>query len=69
MSIRDYNMKYLITNGNTGEIIKVPKIDANYDTDTFKNYKVSKIILIETILEELKDCESVTISKSYMRDD
>lgn len=67
MSIKDYNEHYIVVNGTTNEQIKVPKTG---DSNSFVqiSYMIDDILLFNTILEELTNSNSVTIFKSFMKD-
>lgn len=66
MSIRDYSVRYVLTNGSTNETIKIPKCD--YDDLVTAEFYLNDLILFKTIKEELQHCEGVAITKSYMKD-
>lgn len=67
MGFADYDKRYVVINGTTNEHIKVPSSPVK--TIVLKDFKIDEIMLIEVVLSELKDCDCVTISKSYMKDD
>lgn len=66
MSLKDYSLNYYLINGTTNEKIRIPK--SNVNSIVMKDYSVNEVMLIDTILAELLDCDSVTIFKSYMKD-
>lgn len=66
MSIRDYKVRYILTNGSTNETIKIPKID--YDEVVNADVTMNDLMLLRILKEELEHCEGVAITKSYMKD-
>lgn len=66
MSIRDYNQSYVIINGITNEQIVIPK--APYNTTVMKDMYINDFMLFQQVLQELRDCDTVTICKTYMKD-
>lgn len=66
MSIRDYAKRYIVINGVTNEQIKVPQ--ANINDIVMKDYRLDDILLIDTILEELQEADTITICRTYMKE-
>lgn len=66
MSIKDYRKKFIVINGTTNEQIKVPQ--SNINDIVMKDYKLDDILLIDTILEELDQTDTVTVCRTYMKD-
>lgn len=66
MSIKDYKKNYIVINGTTNEQIKIPK--SNIDSIILKDLTINDMLLIETILAELEDTDTVTICRTYMKD-
>ena len=66
MSIRDYSVRYVLTNGSTNDTIKIPKSD--YDEVVTADVTLNDLILLRVLKAELEHCEGVAITKSYMKD-
>lgn len=66
MSIKDYNRRYIITNGLTNEVTKIPQIDDN--DDIMASLSINDYLMILKIKEVLKNCETIVISKTYLKD-
>lgn len=66
MSIKDYTKNYVVINGNTNEHIKIPKPLIN--NVILKDMQLDQLMLFEIIMTELKESDSVTIMKTYMKD-
>lgn len=64
MSIKDYTMKLVVINGATNDRIAIP----NYDDEFLAQTTIQDYILLKTIKQELANCESIVITKSYMKD-
>lgn len=64
MSIKDYIMKLVVINGATNDRVPVP----NYEDQIKTEITIQDYILLKTIKQELANCESIVITKSYMRD-
>ena len=66
MSIRDYDMGYVVVNEITNERIQVPTL--KFDTDpVFKKLTIDKSALFDIIMMELEQGERITITKEYMK--
>lgn len=66
MSIKDYRKKFIVINGTTNEQIKVPQ--SNINDIVMKDYRLDDILLVDTILEELEQADTVTVCRTYMKD-
>lgn len=66
MSIRDYSQKFILINGTTNEQIVIPKSLNNQliNVDIF----INDLLLLQSVQQELHDCDSISIIKSYMKD-
>lgn len=62
--IKDYSADIYIINGTTNELIKVDKIS---NRDIFVNMTLNDYLIYLAIKREFQRCDSVTISKSYMK--
>lgn len=66
MSIKDYSKKYIVINGTTNEQIRVPI--SNINDIVMKDYRIDDVLLVDTILEELQQSDTVTVVRTYMKD-
>lgn len=66
MSIKDYSRNYVLINGVTNEHIKIPKAQVN--SRVLKDLTLNELMLFETLMCELVDSDSVTVTKTYMKD-
>lgn len=66
MSIKDYRKKFIVINGVTNEQIKVP--ESNVHSIVLKDYLIDDVLLIDTVLAELEQADTVTVCRTYMKD-
>ena len=66
MSIKDYSQRFIITNGTTHDIIKIPHTD--YDDICTFDISINDYMLLRCLKEELHQTDNIVVSKTYMKD-